>query len=60
MGRDVPHGNRDLGRAVRDLMAHRPGKTYTAVRTELEAAEAECPECGDDTRTGYDCHCDDL
>lgn len=29
-------------------------------RAELEAAEAECPECGGDTRTGYDCHCDDL
>jgi hypothetical protein len=29
-------------------------------RAELEAAEAECPECGGDTRTGYDCHCDEL
>jgi hypothetical protein len=27
---------------------------------ELEAAEAECPECGGDTRTGYDCHCDEY
>ncbi|MEV3925871.1 hypothetical protein [Actinomadura coerulea] len=27
---------------------------------ELEAAEAECPECGGDTRTGYDCNCDDY
>ncbi|CNF63193.1 Uncharacterised protein [Mycobacterium tuberculosis] len=27
---------------------------------ELEAAEAECPECGGDTRTGYDCDCDDY
>lgn len=121
----MPHDNRDLGRAVRELMAHRPGQTYTASRAELlewldgreetpheavaimtdpaneilckecgwtvgmvcpecpgcgcydsqcsgwrhreymhpddlaelEALEAECPECGGDTRTGYDCHC---
>lgn len=29
-------------------------------RAEIEAAEAECPECGGDTRTGYDCDCDDY
>lgn len=29
-------------------------------RAELEAAEAECPECGGDTRTGYDCDCDEV
>jgi hypothetical protein len=27
---------------------------------EIERAEAECPECGGDTRTGYDCNCDEL
>jgi hypothetical protein len=26
---------------------------------ELEELEAECPECGGDTRTGYDCDCDE-
>lgn len=29
-------------------------------RAEIEAAEAECPECGGDTRSGYDCDCDDY
>ncbi|MEV0236800.1 hypothetical protein [Nonomuraea sp. NPDC050786] len=123
----MPHNDRDLGRAVRQLMEYRPDQPYTAVRAELEdwldgreetpaeavaimtdpanqvacekcgwtngmlcpecpgcgcydgqcsgwrhreymhpddvaeleAAEAECPECGGDTRSGYDCHCDD-
>jgi hypothetical protein len=31
----MPHHNRDLGRAVRELMQHRPGQPYTAVRAEL-------------------------
>ncbi|MFF4777588.1 hypothetical protein ACFY05_32495 [Microtetraspora fusca] len=31
----MPHNNRDFGRAVRELMQHRPGQTYTATRVEL-------------------------
>ncbi|GAA3831965.1 hypothetical protein GCM10022226_61390 [Sphaerisporangium flaviroseum] len=33
---NMPHNHRDLGRAVRELMQHRPGQTYTATRAQLE------------------------
>lgn len=31
----MPHNNRDLGHAVRELQEHWPGKKYTEVRVEL-------------------------